>query len=172
MRKVLISLATAAGLLAIATPASAQWVAQPQPAPYGGYYGNAYGSPYGYAYGYQANYGQVRMLQSRIDQLQRQINMLDRRDVIRNREADRLRDSSRNIERRLHSSSRYGLNPRESYDMQLRIARLEQRIQLVLRDGHRWGRNDRRWNDFWQDRDRDGRNDRYEDDRGRRHDYR
>ncbi|QNM82850.1 hypothetical protein H8M03_00280 [Sphingomonas sabuli] len=183
MRKVLLSLALAAGTLAVATPAAAQWgrpVVQ---------YGYSYGSPYGYAngyqngygyqnaygyqngYGYQNNYGQVFALQSRINKLQSTINQLDRRDYIRNREADRLRNASRTIERRLQSVARYGLSPNESYEMQNRIAGLEQRIQRVLYEGRTWRRDDRRWNDFWQDRDRDGRNDRYEDDRGRRHDH-
>ena len=170
MRTILISLAATASALAVATPASAQWGAPPPPPPYGNAYG--YAAPQGNAYGYHNNYGHVRALQARIDQLQRTINRLDRRDAIRDREANRLRDSARNIERRLHRSARYGLNPRESYDMQRRIANLEQRIALVLRDGHRWSRNDRRWNDYWTDRDRDGRNDRWEDDRGRRHDRR
>ena len=178
MRKILIPLAAAASAIAVATPASAQWGAPPPPPPYGNAYGYGSAAPYGNAYGYQNHYGyqnpygQVRALQARIDQLQRTINRLDRRDVIREREANRLRETSRNIERRLHRSARYGLNPREAYDMQRRIANLEQRIALVLRDGHRWSRNDRRWNDYWSDRDRDGRNDRWEDDRGRRSDRR
>lgn len=173
MRTLLISLAATASALAFATPASAQWGAPPPPPPpYGNAYGYGYAAPHGNAYGYQNPYGQVRALQARIDQLQRTINRLDRRDVIREREANRLRDSSRNIERRLQRSARHGLNPREAYDMQRRIGQLEQRIALVLRDGHRWARNDRRWNDYWSDRDRDGRNDRWEDDRGRRHDRR
>ena len=62
MRKVLISLAVAASALAVATPASAQYFPAPQ----------------GNAYGYNNNYGQVRRLQARIDQIQRQITMLDR----------------------------------------------------------------------------------------------
>ena len=166
MRKYLITAATLVAGAAVATPAAAQ--GYPPPPPPG--YGYGYGVPQGNAYGYYNNYGQVRALQARIDNLQRLINRLDRRDAIRNREADRLRSASRNIERRLRSFGRNGLNQRESYDIQRQIARLEQRIQYVLRDGNRWGRNDRRWNDFWQDRDHDGRNDRWEDDRGRRHD--
>lgn len=164
MRTVLISLAAAASALAVATPASAQWRAPPPP-PANGY---AYGVPQGQAYGYRNDYGHVRALQARIDQLQRSIDRLDRRDTVREREADRLRNSSRNIEQQLQRAARYGLNPREASDMERRIARLEQRIGSVLRDGHRWARNDRRWNGFWSDRDRDGRNDRREDDRGRR----
>ncbi len=146
MRKVLISLAAAASALAVATPASAQYFPVPQ----------------GNAYGYQQNYGQVRRLQVRIDQIQRQIHQLDRRNILSDREARRLRQESREIERRLRVTSRNGLHPQERYDIERRIARLEQRLFRDARDGNRFGRFDNRY-----DRDRDGRDDRYEDDRGR-----
>jgi len=154
MRKVLISLAVAASALAVATPASAQYFPVPQ----------------GNAYGYQNNYGQVRHLQVRIDQIQRQIRQLDRRDILSDREARRLRQDSREIERRLHIAGRNGLHPQERYDIERRIARLEQRLFRDARDGNRWGHNDGRYGHNPYDRDRDGRDDRYEDDRGTRHD--
>lgn len=162
MRTTILALATAAAGLAIAAPASAQYY-PPQQQP-------RYGAPYGNAYGYNNNYGQYRSLQARVDNLQRQINRLDKRDVIRNREADRLRNAARDIERRLRYSGQNGLNPREAYVVQTQLVRLEQRVQLVARDGRRWGSRDNRWNSFWSDYDRDGRNDRYEDDRGTRRD--
>ena len=109
MRKVLISFAAAASALAVATPASAQYFPAPQ----------------GYGYGYQHNYGQVRRLQVRIDAVQRQINHLDRRNILSEREARRLREDSRDLERRLRVASRYGLNPREGYNVERRLARLE-----------------------------------------------
>ena len=149
MRKVLISLAVAASALAVATPASAQYFPVPQ----------------GNAYGYQHNYGQVRRLQVRIDQIQRQISQLDRRNILSDREARRLRNESREIERRLRYTSRNGLHPQERYDIEHRIARLEQRLFRDARDGNRWGRYDNRYGSY--DRDRDGRDDRWEDDRGR-----
>ena len=149
MRKFLIAAATAASALAVAAPASAQFYPQPR----------------GNAYGYN-NYGHVRALQARLDQVQRQISRLDQRNILSEREANRLRNDSQNIERQLRYSARNGLNPREADAINNRIARLEQRIQYEARDGNRWGNNDRRWSD----RDRDGRNDRYEDDRCYRHD--
>ena len=145
MRKFLISAAVAAATLTIAAPAAAQ-----------------YAQPYGNAYGYN-NYGQVRALQARVDQLQRQIRRLDQRNILSNREAARLMDDSRDLERRLHRSARNGLSPGERYAVETRLRNLEIRIQREARDGNRWGNN-------WSDRDRDGRNDRYEDDRGRVHD--
>jgi len=155
MRTVLISLAAAASALVVASPASAQWH-PPQ--------------PQGYAYGYHNNYGQVRRLDARIDALQRQINRLDRRDVISDREAERLRRQSRELERRLHFAARNGLHPQERFEIERRLARLEQRLFRDARDGNRWGHNDGHFGSF--DRDRDGRDDRWEDDRGRDRDGR
>ena len=165
MRTIWISLAATASALAVASPAAAQWAPPPPP-------GYAYGyNGQGYGYG-RVDYGQVRAFQARINGLQRLINQLDRRDAIRDREANRLRASSRDIERRLQRSARYGLNPREAYSVQRRIAQLEQRIHHVLNDGRRWGRNDRRWNSFWTSYDRDARNDRWDRDDDDRDDRR
>ena len=148
MRKFLISAAVAATALTAAVPAAAQWAPQP---------------PYGNAYGHN-NYGQVRSLQVRIDNLQRQIRRLDQRNVLSNREAARLLDDSRDLERRLHRSSRNGLNFNEVRAVEVRLANLERRLYRDARDGNGWG------NRGYSDRDRDGRNDRFEDDRGYRHD--
>jgi len=156
MRKILISVVAAASALAFAAPASAQYYPGPQ-------------QPYGNAYGYN-NYGHVRSLQAHIDQVQRQISRLDRRNILSEREADRLRHESREIERQLRYMARNGLGPNEANLIHRRIARLEQRVAYEARDGNRYaGRYDR---DGWSDRDHDGRNDRWEDDRGRDHDGR
>lgn len=152
MRKFLISAALAASTLVAAAPAAAQYYPQP---------------PQGYANGYD-NYGQARRLQVRIDQLQRHINQLDSRNILSEREASNLRQESRGLERRLRYASSYGLNGRERYDIERGIQRLEVRIQREARDGNRYGNV---YNQAgWSDRDRDGRNDRYEDDRGYDHD--
>lgn len=146
MRKIILGIAVAGAALIAAAPASAQY----------------YPQPYGNAYGYN-NFGQVRALQARIDAVERQIRFLDRRDVVGDDRADRLRDEAREIERKLRRSARNGLNPYEARDINVRIARLEQRVQYsVARNGYGGG---------YYDRDRDGRDDRYEDDRGRRHDF-
>ncbi len=165
MRKFLISLAVAASTVAVATPASAQYYPQPQ----------------GNAYGYHNNYGQVRRLQVRINHIQRQIERLDRRNILSNREARRLHDESRDLERRLARVGRNGLNFRERQHIEVRIARLELRLRRDATDGNRWGQNgyNNGYNgyngynaQYAYDRDRDGRDDRYEDDRGRDHDDR
>src|SRR5690349_19481381 len=158
MRKFVISLAAAGAALAIASPASAQY-----------YQGRAsYGAPYGNAYGYQNN-GMVRDLQQRLNNVERQINRLDRRDRIGDRSADRLRDEAANLHRRLYDRSRNGLDRREAGDIIYRLQRLEQRVQYAMNQrGGRYGYNG--YQGQWIDQDRDGRNDRYEDDRGYRRD--
>ena len=167
MRTLIVSLAAAGSVLAIATPAAAQYY--PQQQPYAQPYAQPYGAPYGNAYGYNNNYGQVRALQARIDMVERQINQLDRRDRIRDNSADRLRSEANKIERKLRSAGRNGLNGYEANDIQVRIARLEQRVRYSLANNYgRNGWNNNGYNAY--DRDRDNRDDRYEDDQGTRHD--
>ena len=153
MRKVLISLAAAGAAIAAASPAAAQYFPVRQPAPYG----------YGYnGYGYSNGWGQVRSLQARIDNVERQISRLDRRDRIGDRSADRLRDEANRIERRLHERARGGLNPYEANDIQARIARLEQRVQVASAEPYgRYGAYGYNGAGF-ADRDGDGRDDRWE----------
>jgi hypothetical protein len=151
MRITLISLAAAASALAVATPAAAQYVPQPQ----------------GYAYGLN-NYGQARALQVRIDNIQRQIAQLDRRNILSDREARRLNQDARQLERRLRVVGRNGLHPTERYQIERGLAQLERRLWRDARDGNRWGNGYQQAGAY--DRDRDGRDDRYEDDRGTRHD--
>jgi hypothetical protein len=138
MRKIVLSLAAAGAALVVAGPAAAQYYPAPQPAPYG------YGNNSGYnGYGFN-NYGQVRALQARVDRIEWQINRLDRRDRIGDRSADRLRDEANRIEDRLHRAARGGLNPYEARGLEVRIARLEQRVQYSVANGH--GQNGDRWN--------------------------
>jgi len=150
MRKMILSLAAAGAALVAASPAAAQYYPQPQPAPYGY---NGYG---------QGNWGMVRNLQVRLDRIERQIDRLDRRDRIRDRSADRLRDEANRIERRLHERARGGLDPREAGDLTYRIQRLEQRVQYAMNERYgRYGYNNG-YSGQWVDRDRDGRDDRWE----------
>lgn len=166
MRKFLIAAATAASALAVAAPASAQYYPQPR----------------GYAYGYN-NHGHIRSLHARLDHLQRQIDRLDSRDRISEREARKLRHEARDLERQLYYAGRNGLRPREAAWFERSLQRLEYKLVRDARDRHRWD-DDRRWDDRrWDDRrhgsyngygfpdrDRDGRDDRREDDRGYDHD--
>ena len=168
MRTFLISAALAASTLAIAAPAAAQWAPT-----YGAQYGGQYGAPYGNAYGYNNNYGQVRSLMVRVNRLERQIDQLDRRNILSDREADRLRNQANRIEWQLRQSARNGFNRYEQREIEFRIARLEQNIRIQTTDGNRWGNRAYGYNSYDTDRDgrfdrdRDGRDDRYEDDHGR-----
>jgi hypothetical protein len=155
MRNLIISLAAAGAALVVASPASAQYYGGQ---PYG--YGQGYGSN-GYGYG---NYGGVRTLQARIDAVQWQINRLDRYNGIRDGRADRLREESRRIERRLHQAARYGLNPYEANDIQMRIGRLESQLQYASANRYgRYGRYDRDDRYDGHHGDHDGRWDRDDD---------
>ena len=156
MRTLILTFATAAAGLAVAAPASAQYYPQPQ-------------GPQGYGYGYHNNRGQVRALQVRVDGIQRRIERLRQRRALTRNEANGLRSEAVNVERRLRLSSRYGLNPRERQNIEIRIARLEQHVRHEVRDGRRgWMPYTYDQNAYgYYDRDRDGRDDRYEDDRGR-----
>ena len=130
MRKFVLSVAAAGVAVIAATPAAAQYYPG-QPAPYGN------------AYGYQNNWGQVRALQARLNNVERQIGRLDHRDRIGDRSADRLRDEANRIERKLRDRSRGGLDYREMRDIEVWIARLEQRIQYAMNDTY--GRYRDRW---------------------------
>lgn len=154
MRKFLISAAIAASTIAVAAPAAAQYY-PPQ--------------PQGYGYGYHNNYGQVRRLDARIDALQRQIRHLDRRDILSEREANRLRHQSNELERRLRYAARNGLSGWEAQDIERRIYRLEARLHRDALDRNRYGRGYNQYGQAW-DRDRDGLNDRYERDHGTNYD--
>ena len=166
MRKFLISAAVVASTVAIASPAAAQW---------------AQHAPQGYAYGYQNNHGQTRRLEARIQQVRNQIRQLDRRNILSSREANRLDREARSLQYRVRQLGYNGLNQRERYDVERRIARLEQNIRYQANDGNRrYGQNGYGngygYNSYnsgysgYGDHDRDGRDDRYEDDHGRDHD--
>ncbi|MFL6781740.1 MAG: hypothetical protein ACJ8FF_08740 [Sphingomicrobium sp.] len=171
MRKFVISLAAAGTALVFASPASAQYY--PQQQPYGGQ-GYGYNQGYGANYGYGQNYGGVRALQARINSIQAQIENLRARRAITRNEASDLRQESRGLERRLYQAGRNGLNYREMQTIQVRIARLEQHVRHEATDGNRWGRGgygySNGYNGQGYDRDRDGRDDRYENDHGYDHD--
>ena len=106
MRKVLIFLAAAGSALAMGSPAAAQYFPVQQP----------YGYGQGYYQGYN-QYGHIRALQDRINRVERNIDRLDRRNVIRERTARNLREEARSVERRLRYASGRGLSPWESNDM-------------------------------------------------------
>lgn len=156
MRGLVLALAAVSGALAVGNPAAAQYYPQSQPYGYGGYGYNGYG------YG---DFGQVRALQARIDRIEYQIRMLDRRGLVRDDRADRLKDEAERLEDRVHRAARYGLNPYEASDIQARLARLESRVRYASIHRYDWyGRGYGRNGYYDYDRDRDHRYDRDDDD--------
>ena len=127
MRKFLISAAVAASALAVASPAAAQHYPQPQ----------------GNAYGYHNNQGQTRALLARVDQIRRQIQLLDSRNRITEREARNLRQQATVLRDRVRRAGQNGLSNRERRDVEVRIANLEQRVRRDANDGTRWGYRNR-----------------------------
>jgi hypothetical protein len=79
-----------------------------------------------------------------------------------------LRGESRDVENRLQRVARNGFTNWERNDIENRIQRLEVRIQREARDGNRY--NNYYGQAGWNDRDRDGLDDRYERDHGRDYD--
>ena len=163
MRKFLVSAALVTATLAAAAPASAQW-ARPQ----------------GNAYGYYNNQGDPRLAgayAARINRLHQQVHRLGQNGRLSRSEFLRLNREIDVLENRVSRASYRGLNRQEAYRIERDIARLERNIYREARDGgnyrdhhsqgqYAYGDQNR------YDRDRDGRDDRYEDDRGRDHDGR
>ena len=127
MRKVVIAVVAIGTAMIGATPAVAQYYPGPPVAPYE----------------MHGNWGQVRALQGRINNIRQQIGRLDRRDAISGHTADRLLREADKIERRLYGKARDGLDPREAGDIEYRLQRLEQRVQFALND--RFDRYAYRW---------------------------
>lgn len=156
MRTFLISLAAAASAVAMASPAAAQW-----------------GQPQGYAYGYNNpyNYGQVRRFEVRIQQLRHDIRRFDAQGRLSRGDAARLDNAAAQLQQQLMYSAQNGLNSRERRVFDHRIDRLRATMRNEMRQlrGSRY-RYSNSSNRYRYDRDRDGRDDRYENDRGRDHD--
>jgi hypothetical protein len=145
MRKLVLSLAAAGAALVVASPAAAQYYPQPQPQQYGNGYGySGYNNGYG-----RGDYGRARSLQVRIDSVQRQIRVLDRKDVIGDRSADRLRDEAGHLESQFHHAMRNGLNGYEANNIEQRLAELERRVQFATQN--RYGRYDRDHDGYHRD---------------------
>jgi len=155
MRKLIIAAATAVSALAVAAPASAQYYPQPR----------------GQAYGYNG-YGQVRSYQARVTNLRRTVDRMAQRGA-RGSDFYQLRREVGELQYQVNTWGRNGLSQREARELDWRISRVEQMA------AGRWQGN-RAYNGYDaydgyngsdgyyrnRDRDRDGRQDRYEDDRG------
>jgi hypothetical protein len=135
MRKFLISAALISATAFTAMPAAAQ---------------------YNRGYGYGYNQGQN--IQQQLDRLVERIRRAEDRDIISEREEDRLLRQADRIDRLFHRYRRNGLTQWEHRDLQQRIQHLRQELRFERRE-ERWDdRRDRR-DDRWDDR----RDDRWDD---------
>ena len=154
MRKLIVSLAAASAAIAFAAPAAAQYYPQQQP---------GYGAPYGNAYGYN-NYNNRGQLQNQLQQIRYQANYLARQGRLTRSESRDLFGDIDRAERSLYRSNR-------PWEANQKIANLRAELRRYAdydgRNG-RYGYNNNGYNAY--DRDRDGRDDRYEDDQGYRRD--
>jgi len=128
MRKFLISLAAAASVVAIATPADAQF--------YRG--GPAYG--YGYGDGYRSN-RLIAINSDRIARIQYQIRLLEQRGMLGRGEAVRLERTAADFRQQLSWRSRNGMSGREGAMFDARLDRFEQSIRARAGYGYGYGYN-------------------------------
>jgi hypothetical protein len=128
MRKFLIPIVAAASTLAVAAPASAQYV-QWSPPVY------SY-SPYNFGYGFSGiNF--ARSMQARVQRVRYDIRVMRDRRVLSRNEARGLDNQARNLERRIYRASRYGISPYEARSLETQIFNLQRR---VAREANDWDR--------------------------------
>ena len=89
---------------------------------------------YGQRYGYNNNWGQTRALMARVDQVRQQVRILDRRNILSQREAYRLDAEAQQLRYRIAQLGRNGLDQRERYDVERRLVRLERSVQVNAYD--------------------------------------
>jgi hypothetical protein len=170
MRKMTLTLAAAGAAIAFAAPASAQVYPVPN---------QGYGQP-GYGYNnWLFNFRDqryARMMQDRVQRIRHDIRQMGAQRILSRSEVRDLDQEARAVQDRIYRYARSGVSNSEARRIDNRVRRLEMR---VMREANDWNRRPgvRRYNvynyDQYQnyyggrDRDRDGRNDRYEDDRGR-----
>jgi hypothetical protein len=81
-------------------------------------------------------------MQARVQRIRADIRVMDARRILSNREARSLDNEARQIERRIYTASRNGIQPREARNVERRIRNLEIRVQREATDwnsraGHR-----------------------------------
>lgn len=131
MRTMIFTAAAAASALAFATPASAH--------PNSGYgyghapaYGGAYGAPYGNSYGNR--YAPVGHWAQQLDRFRYDVRRLSQRGLLTRAEQRQANRNIRTVQRALRKYSRNGINGREAWDLDRRMANLERSIMRSARD--------------------------------------
>lgn len=135
MRKFLIPIVAAVSALAVAAPASAQYVQWAPPV----YQYN----PYNYGSGFRlTNY--VREMQGRVERVRADIRAMQQRHVLSWNEARGLDNQARNLQRRIFMASRNGIGPGEARGLENQIFNLQRRVAREANDWNgRYGRHRR-----------------------------
>jgi hypothetical protein len=146
MRNLFISLAVGASALAVAAPAAAQPYSQPYARPQGQWVAPSYRyAPYNYGYGYNG-YNFVRSMQGRVQRIRGDIRNMEMRRILSYREARRLDNEARAVERRIYQSPRGGIRPAEARGIENRIRKLEVH---VMREANDWNRRAGHYRRYW-----------------------
>jgi hypothetical protein len=135
MRKFLIPIMAAASAVAVAAPATAQYVQWRPPV----YQYN----PYNYGTGFRlTNY--VREMQARVERVRSDIRVMQQRRVLSWNEARGLDNQARRLQRRIFMASRNGMGPGEARSLENQIFNLQRRVAQEANDwDRRFGRHRR-----------------------------
>jgi len=135
MRKFLIPIIAAGSALAVAAPATAQYVQWAPPV----YQYN----PYNYGY----NFNGINFARSMADRVQRvrsDIRVMRDRRVLSRGEARSLDQQAENLQRRIFRAQRHGISAREARSLETQIFNLQRRVAREANDwNNRYGRHRR-----------------------------
>ena len=135
MRKFLIPIVAAASALAVAAPASAQYVQWAPPV----YQYN----PYNYGTGFSGT-SFARSMADRVQRVRMDIRVMRERRVLSRGEARSLDRQAENLQRRIFRATRYGINPYEARSLENQIFNLQRRVAREANDwDRRYGRHRR-----------------------------
>jgi hypothetical protein len=128
MRKFLIPIVAAASALAVAAPASAQYVQWAPPV----YQYN----PYNYGYNFNGiNF--ARSMADRVQRIRHDIRVMQQRRVLSFNEARNLDRQARNLQQRIFRAQRGGIRPGEARSLENQIFNLQRR---GAREANDWNR--------------------------------
>ena len=128
MRKFLIPILAAASALAVAAPASAQYVQWAPPV----YQYNPYNYGNGFSYHTFAS-----SMQQRVERIRTDIRVMQQRRVLSWNEARSLDNQAQNLQRRIFRASRNGIGPGEARSLENQIFNLQ---RWVAREASDWDR--------------------------------
>jgi hypothetical protein len=135
MRKFLIPIVAAASALAVAAPATAQYVQWAPPV----YHYN----PYNYGYGFNGG-NFARSMADRVQRIRTDIRVMQQRRVLSWNEARNLDNQAQHLQRRIFRATRNGIRPGEARSLETQIFNLQRRVAREANDwNNRYGRHRR-----------------------------